>query len=111
MQNYKYIRIPWLTGNPVEISNTDRFGDEERAREATPYPNKMVAHSLGGSVAIEQQKERGGLISNLYGTPYSDPWDEGACSEFLKQILKESLVRYRNAVDPVSALDSSAKTS
>ena len=72
MQNYKYLGIPWLKGNPVETYKTDRFKDAERAREATPYANKRVAHSLGGSVAIEQQKERGGLTGNLYGTPYSD---------------------------------------
>ncbi len=58
MQNYKYLSIPWLLGKPVETYKADRFKDVERAREATPYPNKGVGHSLGGSVLIEMQKKR-----------------------------------------------------
>jgi hypothetical protein len=57
MQNYKYLGIPWLSGNPVETDKTDRHKDAERAQEATPYANKRVGHSLGGSVAIEEQKK------------------------------------------------------
>ena len=41
IQNYKYLGIPWLLGNPVETSKTDRFKDAERSREATPYAPKM----------------------------------------------------------------------
>ena len=152
MQNYKYLGIPWLTGNPVETDKTDRYKDAERAQEATPYANKRVAHSLGGSVAIEQQKQRGGLTGNLYGTPYVDPWGQEAFKDFLDRSRKErnemygngnfldrgfnwlqdkeqdgfewytgmdkvkgmtdsGFTRYRSALDLVSALDNSAKTS
>ena len=67
----------------METYKTDRFKDAERAREATPYANKRVTHSLGGAVAIEQQKERGGLTGNLYGTPYSDPMGKDAFQNWL----------------------------
>ena len=73
IRNYKYLGIPWLLGNPVETYKTDRFKDAERSRDATPYAKKWVGHSLGGSVAIEMQKQIGGLTGNLYGTPYVDP--------------------------------------
>ena len=89
MQNYKYLGIPWLQGNPVETNKTDRFKDAERAQEATPYAKKRVTHSLGGAVAIEQQKERGGLTGNLYGTPYDDPWGKEAFKDFLDKSRKE----------------------
>lgn len=152
MQNYKYIGIPWLKGDPVETSKTDRFKDSVRAIEATPRVKKLVGHSLGSSVAIEQQKERGGFTGNLYGTPYSDPWGKEAFKDFLNASRQErndfykdksfierganwvqdkqqdffewatgmdkvrgvkdtGFARYRNAFDPVAALDSSAKTS
>ena len=40
IRHYKYLGIPWLLGNPVETYKTDRFKDEERSREATPYARK-----------------------------------------------------------------------
>jgi hypothetical protein len=75
MQNYKYLGIPWLTGNPVETDKTDRYKDAERAQEATPYANKRVAHSLGGSVAIEQQKKEAVSQETCTGHPTWTPGD------------------------------------
>ena len=108
MQNYKYLGIPWLLGNPVETYKTDRFKEAERTREATPYANKRAAHSLGGSVAIEQQNERGGLTTNLYGIPYSDHWGKEAFQNWLSNARQEGFTRYRNVLDPISVLDNSA---
>ena len=75
MQNYKYLGIPWLTGNPVETDKTDRYKDAERAQEATPYANKRVAHSLGGSVAIEQPKKEAVSQETCTGHPMWTPGD------------------------------------
>ena len=70
-----------------------------------------MTHSLGGAVAIEQQKERGGLTGNLYGAPYSDPMGKEAFQNWLSNEKQEGFTRYRNVLDPVSVLDNSAKTS
>jgi hypothetical protein len=59
MRNYRYLRARWLKCDPVETYMTNKCKDAERAREAKPYANKAVGHSLGGSVAIKMQKERG----------------------------------------------------
>ncbi len=102
MQNYKDLGIPWLTSNPVETDKTDKFEDAERAQEITPYANKPVADSLGGSAAIEQQKERGGLTGNLYGTPYVDVYGKEGIKDFLNKSRKEGNDFYKDGdfIDP-----------
>jgi len=77
----------------------------QKAREAlldNPQVKTVIGHSLGGSVALELQKNYKHITkSRTYGAPVFD-------------ILgKESnnVDRYRNWMDPVSVLDRSAKKS
>jgi hypothetical protein len=59
--------------------------------------DRIVGHSLGGSVALELQKEKGIPLSRTFGAPVLD-----------LNFTKES-ERFRHPLDPVSVLDRSAK--
>ena len=60
--------------------------------------DRVVGHSLGGSVALEMQKEKGIPKSRTFGAPVLDLGMFGPKAE-----------RYRHPLDPVSILDRKAK--
>jgi pimeloyl-ACP methyl ester carboxylesterase len=93
-----------------------------------------VGHSLGGSVALELQKQHPNLTSRTFGAPVWDPFGEdnkytrsSRSSNFsfdkgfgpldsgpqdsLGRGRRGQVDRYRNVFDPVSMFDGSAKNS
>jgi hypothetical protein len=83
-----------------DLRKSERYGAAEKALKANPNIKRVVGHSLGGSVALELQKNYSGLESRTYGAPVWDP------------LGKDGKVdRYRNWFDPVSVFDRSAERS
>ncbi len=80
-----------------------RYQAAEKALEANPNIKRVVGHSLGGSVALELQKNHPGLDSRTYGAPVWDPLSQDK--------LFGKVERYRNLTDPVSFFDGSANNS
>ena len=75
--------------------------------KANPNIKNVVGHSLGGSFALELQKNHPGLNSRTFGAPVWDPMSvDNKYKGFHGQVD-----RYRNALDPFSVFDGSAKTS
>ena len=72
-----------------------RYQTAAKAAEATK-PETVVGHSLGGSVALEMQKENPELHTRTYGAPVFDPLGQSPGD------------RYRSRFDPVSILDRGA---
>ena len=76
-----------------------RYQMAEQARKATK-PDTVVGHSLGGAVALQEQKENPELKSRTYGAPVFDPLGMSPSNE-----------RFRSYGDPVSILDRGARSS
>jgi hypothetical protein len=88
-----------------DVRNATRYQQAEKALAANPNIKNVVGHSLGGSVALELQKNHSGLASRTYGAPVWDPMGEdNKYKGFSGQVE-----RYRNHLDPVSAFDGSAE--
>jgi len=56
-----------------DLRNAERYQAAETALKANPGIKRVVGHSLGGSVALELQKNYSGLESRTYGAPVWDP--------------------------------------
>ncbi len=83
-----------------DLRNAERYQAADKALKANPNIKRVVGHSLGGSVALELQKNHSGLESRTYGAPVFNPTGGDAKAE-----------RYRNWFDPVSVFDRSAERS
>jgi len=83
-----------------DLRNAERYQAAEKALKANPNIKRVIGHSLGGSVALELQKNYAGLESRTYGAPVWNPTGGDAKAE-----------RYRNWFDPFSVFDRSAKRS
>lgn len=85
-----------------DLTKSERYINAEKALKANPNIQRVVGHSLGGSVALELQKKYPGLKSRTYGAPVLD----------LKGIIpnynNKDIERYRNYGDPISIFDRSA---
>lgn len=102
-----------------DLRNATRYQAAEKALKANPNIKRVVGHSLGGSVALELQKQHPQLQSRTYGAPVWDPLglDRMPHDQWVK-LGKPSFVpepatveRYRNFADPVSIFDGSATNS
>jgi pimeloyl-ACP methyl ester carboxylesterase len=95
-----------VTKVPVwgDLRNATRYQQAEKALKANPNITNVVGHSLGGSVALELQKNHAGLSSRTYGAPVWDPLGRDRSGG-------AHVDRYRNFLDPVSILDRSATNS
>ena len=82
-----------------DVRQSARYQAAEKALEANPNIKRVVGHSLGGSVALELQKNHTGLDSRTYGAPVWDPMSQDQ--------LRGKVERYRNLTDPVSFFDGS----
>ena len=91
-----FTKIPFW-GN---TKNTTRYKEAEKALKANPNISRVIGHSLGGSVALELQKNYPHLQSRTYGAPVWDPRGQDTNPE-----------RYRNWLDPFSMFDRSAARS
>jgi len=88
-----------------DLRNSTRYQQAEKALKANPNITNVVGHSLGGSVALELQKNYPNLQSRTFGAPVWDPF--GVDNKYRASPVD----RYRNALDPVSIFDGSAKNS
>ena len=90
-----------------DLRNATRYQQAEKALKVNPNISNVVGHSLGGSVALELQKNYPNLTSRTYGAPVWDPLgQDNKYKGFGGQVD-----RYRNLLDPFSFFDSSAKSS
>ena len=82
---------------PLGLTNTTtRHRDASRVLVANPQLTRVVGHSLGGAVALQLQKENPELQTTTYGAPVAS--------------TSGSSERFREAGDPVAALDFGATT-
>ena len=86
-------KIPFY-GN---LKDSTRYNQAKIALDFNPNINKIVGHSLGGSVALEFQKNNPKYNTTTYGAP-------------VLQIGSKLGNRYRFPYDPVSYLDNGAIT-
>ena len=99
----KFRKYTFITFLEVVSATTERT-DIGHVRKENPNVKRVVGHSLGGSVALELQKNYKGLESRTYGAPVWDPFGED------KRIYGK-VDRFRNLVDPFSFFDGSANNS
>ena len=89
----------WLHNVKIPLGmtkRTPRYEQASRQLKAMPQVRRVIGHSLGGAVALELGAERPDLKTRTYGAPvFSASGGE----------------RYKEAGDPVSALDFGAKMS
>ena len=87
-----------------DLRESARYKAAEAVLKANPQIENVVGHSLGGSVALELQKQFAdrGLKSRTYGAPVWDPFGYQQLGDGPKA------ERYRNFFDPVSRFDGSA---
>jgi len=93
-----FTKIP-VWGN---LQDSRRYNDAERAyndllRRGKPV-DRIVGHSLGGSVALQQQKDKAIPWSRTFGAPVVE----------LNPTKRGTQERYRHILDPVSMLDRGA---
>jgi len=93
-----------VTKVPVwgNLQDSRRYKDAERAyndllQRGLPV-DRIVGHSLGGSVALQEQKDKGIDFSRTFGAPVVD----------LNPFHRGTQERYRHPLDPVSILDRGA---
>ena len=84
------------------MQDSRRYKDAERAYNdllQRGFPiDRVVGHSLGGSVALQQQKDKNIDFSRTFGAPVVD----------LNPLKRGTQERYRHILDPVSLLDRGA---
>jgi hypothetical protein len=88
-----------------------RMQQAQKAMAANPQTTRVVGHSLGGSVALQLQKDNPKLASRTYGAPVWDPGglDDRGYGTLDKAMGNPGAVeRYRSFGDPVSFFDGSA---
>ncbi len=87
-----------VTKIPVwgSVKDSERYQQAEKMLKANPQIRTLVAHSLGGSVAHELQREHPGLKTVTYGSP-AISWGKAGGEG-----------RFRNAYDPISIFDRGA---
>jgi len=87
-----------------DLRGAERYQAAEKALKAHKNIRRVIGHSLGGSVALELQKNYKGLASRTYGAPVWDPLGQ----DYMKYGKVE---RYNNLFDPVSMFDKSVNSS
>ena len=85
-----------------DLKDSRRYKEAEQAynyyiQHGEPI-DRTVGHSLGGSVSLELQKEKGIPLSRTFGAPVLD----------LNPSSRGRVERYRHPLDPVSMLDRGA---
>ena len=56
LQNYRYIGLPFVTGDRVHVRDTERYKQGHSIKRQHPEVKTVVGHSLGGAVALELKK-------------------------------------------------------
>jgi len=85
-----------------DVRNSERYQRAEEILKKNPQVNRVIGHSLGGSVALELEKNYPQIKhSTTYGAPVLS----------LMPGSEKKADRYRHYLDPVSILDRNAKSS
>ena len=87
-------KIPFY-GN---LKDSTRYNQAKNALDLNPNINKIIGHSLGGSVALQLEKDDSKYQSTTYGAPVLQ----------LNPFITGNRYRFKN--DPVSMLDNGAIT-
>jgi hypothetical protein len=96
-----FTRVPaWGNSRDIEMYGNATKAYDKLISEGKPV-DRVVGHSLGGSVALQLQKDRDIPISRTFGAPVLD-FDPGITHKVLAD-------RFRHPLDPVSMLDRNAK--
>ena len=81
-----------------DLRNSQRYQQAISALDANPQVDTVIGHSLGGSVALEINKQNNYYKTRTYGAPVLD-------ISFNRDSKNE---RYRHPGDPISMFDSGA---
>ena len=92
-----FFRVPaWGESHDIEMYDNASKAYDKLISEGKPV-DRVVGHSLGGSVALQLQKDRDIPLSRTFGAPVLD-FDPGITHKALAD-------RFRHPLDPVSMLD------
>ena len=92
-----FLRIPaWGDSRGIEMYKNAKLSYDKLISEGKPV-DRVVGHSLGGSVALQLQKDKDIPFSRTFGAPVLD------VNPFQKNVE-----RYRHVLDPFSILDRGA---
>ena len=95
-----FTRIPaWGNSRDIEMYQNASKAYDKLISEGKPV-DRVVGHSLGGSVALQLQRDKDIPLSRTFGAPVVD-FDPGINHKVLAE-------RYRHPLDPVSMLDRNA---
>ena len=93
-----FSKIPvWGDSREIEMYKTAKRDYDKLISEGKPV-DRVVGHSLGGSVALQLQKDEDIPFSRTFGAPVLDG-----------NIFQKNVERYRHPLDPFSILDRGAK--
>jgi len=81
-----------------DITKSTRYNQAKVALDANPNITKIIGHSLGGSIALQFEKDNNKFQTTTYGSPTMQ----------LNPFVKGN--RYRFPFDPISYLDNGAIT-
>jgi len=96
-----FTRVPaWGNSRDIEMYGNASKAYDKLISEGKPV-DRVVGHSLGGSVALQLQKDKDIPLSRTFGAPVLD-FDPGITHKVLAD-------RFRHPLDPVSMLDRNAK--
>jgi hypothetical protein len=87
-------KIPFY-GN---LKDSTRYNQAKTALDSNPNVNKIIGHSLGGSVALQLQKDNNKYETTTYGAPVLQ----------INPFITGNRYRFKN--DPISMLDNGAIT-
>jgi hypothetical protein len=87
-------KIPFY-GN---LKDSTRYNQAKTALDSNPNINKIIGHSLGGSVALQLEKDNPKYATTTYGAPVFSP----------NPFITGNRYRFKN--DPISMLDNGAIT-
>ena len=87
-----------------DLKQSERYQQAEKALKENPQIKHVIGHSLGGSVALELEKNYSKQIetSRTYGAPVLD---------LTEHEMNPAVARFRNMFDPVSIFDNAANVS
>jgi pimeloyl-ACP methyl ester carboxylesterase len=87
-----------------DLKQSERYKEAEKALKQNPQIKHVIGHSLGGSVALELEKNFPKQIesSRTYGAPVLD---------LTEHEMDPRVQRYRNMLDPVAVFDNAANVS
>ena len=93
-------RVPaWGDSRQIEMYRNASVAYDRLISEGKPV-DRVVGHSLGGSVALQLAKDKDIPLSRTFGAPVLDL--------FPKVMWQDAPERYRHPLDPISVLDRNA---